>query len=257
MRTPVTLAICMSFSLSMACSCFGPQTFCGTLNPQPPQFPEPQWWVPSDIVRVVKLNSIQYGVTVRIVDSFHGSLLAGQEVRVWGDCGLLCRHYIDGVANGDTLLWALQHCDQSGNGSCGTSLESKGDYQLSVCGVYWLGYSDGTVSGPLFTEGATETVSLEEFQALVNGCLPTAVQEHNETLPLQLREDATGPVITMAMPGNFGLRLLDVAGRSVVERSWNGSPFALGDLPCGTFIIQVSSDRGITSRKVLVRGSSR
>ena len=136
-RYLIPLAIAAS-NAAFACSCFGPQTFCGTLNPQPPQFPDPQWWIPSDIIMAVKVNSVEYGADMKVVQTFSGTLQAEQVIRVWGDCGLLCRHYVDGVANGDTVIWALQHCDLSGNGACGTSFEQAGDYQLSVCGICLL-----------------------------------------------------------------------------------------------------------------------
>lgn len=258
MERPLTLAL-LSFvvPMALACSCFGPQTFCETLDPQPPQFPEPQWWVPSDIVRVVKINSVQYGVTVRIIESFHGSLQPGQEIRVWGDCGLLCRHYVDGLPNGDTLLWALQHCDLSGNGPCGTNLEAQGDYQLSVCGVYWLTLSNGMVSGPLYTAGANETVSLAEFQALVDGCLATGVPERNAAAQLEVRTSDLGPVIAMPTPGTYALTIFDTGGRAVLARPWNGSPLPLTDLPSGAFIIQVVTGRGMASRKLVTCGERR
>ncbi|MBL8011313.1 MAG: hypothetical protein JNJ64_11975, partial [Flavobacteriales bacterium] len=116
MRHPFLFTVLLAPALSLACSCFGPQTFCGTLAPP---YPEPQWWVPDNIILAVKENSVAYGADVRVIQTFSGALQPGAVVRVWGDCGLLCRHYVDGVPDGDTVLWAIQDCDLSGNGSCG------------------------------------------------------------------------------------------------------------------------------------------
>ena len=116
-----SLAIGITSNVTLACSCFGPQTFCETLNPQPPEFPEPQWWIPTDIILAVRVSDYEYSANVRVVQVFRGDLQPDQEIRVWGDCGLLCRHYVSGGTIGDTVLWAIQHCDLSGNGSCGTS----------------------------------------------------------------------------------------------------------------------------------------
>lgn len=171
------LALGLLPATGSACSCFGPSTFCETLNAQPPQFPDPSWWTPDHVVLGVKLATVEYGVDLKIVQDFSGDLQADETIRVWGDCGFLCRMYNTGVADGDTVVWGIHHCDMSGNGGCGPSLEEAGHYQLSVCGVYWLGYANGLISGPLYTEGATETIGLEDFAALINGCLSTSVEE--------------------------------------------------------------------------------
>lgn len=225
MRHPVLAAAVLAPALSLACSCFGPQTFCETMAPP---YPEPQWWVPDNIILAVKEGSVAYGADVRVVQTFSGTLVPGAVVRVWGDCGLLCRHYVDGVADGDTVLWAIQDCDLSGNGGCGTSLESPTDHQLSICGVYWLSYANGVVSGPLLTEGATESMTLAEFDTFVDGCLATSVPDPggSDEAELLIRNDR------LHLVGGSELReavitAWDLTGRALFsmpvgpgERSW-------------------------------------
>ena len=219
------LTALLSPVLGLACSCFGPQTFCETMDPP---YAEPQWWVPDNIILAVKENSVAYGVDVRVLQTFSGTLQPGAVVRVWGDCGLLCRHYVDGVPNGDTVLWAIQDCDLMGNGSCGTSLEAPTDHHLSICGVYWLNYTNGVVSGPLLTAGATESMTLAEFDSFVDGCLATSVpggaaQEEGDLLIQGDRLHLIGgPDL-----GGAELRAWDLTGRSLFstvvrsgERSW-------------------------------------
>lgn len=239
LRSLLLISLAIGLSPVFGCSCFGPQTFCETLNPQPPQFPDPQWWVPSDIILAVKINSVEYGADMKVVQIFSGDLQLEQVIRVWGDCGLLCRHYVDGVANGDTVLWAIQHCDLSGNGSCGTSFEQAGDYQLSICGVYWLNYDNGVVSGPLFTEGANESVGLGEFAALVSGCLPTGIPSRTEEDPVTIRY-IDGTAMLEISGGPAIIHLFDPQGRLVFRRSWNGSPTRLEHPASGVFTVHVS-----------------
>lgn len=238
-----------------ACSCFGPQTFCETLDPQPPQFPEPEWWIPSDIIMAVKISSVEYGADMKVVQSFSGDLQVEEVIRVWGDCGLLCRYYVNGLSNGDTVIWALQHCDLSGNGSCGTSLEQAGDYQLSVCGVYWLSYNDGVVSGPLFTAGANESVPLGEFAALVGGCLSTGVPANKEVDPLSVRYADGTPILELksGASGAADVDLYDAQGRLVFRRAWNGTPLRLEVPGHGVFIAQVIRHGQRWVRKVIIR----
>lgn len=240
---------------AFACSCFGPQTFCETLNPQPPQFPEPEWWIPSDIIMAVKINGIEYGADMKVVQTFAGDLQAEQVIRVWGDCGLLCRHYVNGVDDGDTVIWALQHCDLSGNGSCGTSFEQAGDYQLSVCGIYWLNYGNGIISGPLFTAGANESVPLGEFASMVGGCLSTGVSPTQDRDPLSVRYADGTPILELndGASAVADVDLYDPQGRLVFRRTWNGTPLRLEGPGHGVFIAQVMRHGQRWVRKVIIR----
>jgi hypothetical protein len=159
---------------------------------------------------------------------------------------------VDGVADGDTVIWALRPCDLSGNGSCGTSFEQEGDYQLSVCGVYWLGYDNGIVTGPLTVEGAEESVTLGEFAALVSGCLSTAVQEIPEPDPLVIRSGDEGAWLSLSTSGPVTLTVMDACGRAELSRRWDGSPFQLTDMAPGVYVVQVRRDARTWTRKVMI-----
>lgn len=249
----VVLVLSVGRQQVVACSCFGPQTFCETLNPQPPQFPEPQWWTPDAIVLVVKLADVEYGADVKVVQCFFGELQVEQVVRVWGDCGLLCRHYVNGPANGDTLLWAIKHTDLMGNGLCGTNFEQPQDWALSICGVYWLNYDNGIVSGPLTVEGANESITLQEFVDLVNGCLPTGVQETAAHGSVELRYVDGKPVISCAeLMNGAELLIMDVQGRIELRRAWNGQPLPLDNSVPGVYIVQVEEGGRKWVRKMVV-----
>ncbi len=253
MASPLRLFLPFALAAShtvLACSCFGPQTFCETLNPQPPQFPDPEWWVPSDIILAVKLGDHEYAADVKVLQVFSGNLQVADQIRVWGDCGLLRRHYVTGNV-GDTVLWAIQHCDLMGNGSCGTSFEDPADYQLSVCGIYWLNYGNGIVSGPLFTAGAEESVTVAEFGALVNGCLSTGIPASVDADPLTVRYVDGKPTIEM-IPGPSDLVLFDQQGRLVFRRAWNGSPLRLEGLVPGAFTVQASRGGLRWNRKLII-----
>ena len=208
----------------LACSCFGPETFCETLHPLPPQFPDPQWWVPDHIVLGVKLSSVEYGADLKVVQDFSGGFEADQVVRVWGDCGFLCRMYVSGVADGDTVLWAIQECDLSGNGGCGANLEQTDHFQLSVCGVYWLGYADGVITGPLFTAGAVESIALEDFASLVSGCLSMDVEAREQgSATVTCTEEGIVVQTDAVWSDRKQLCITDASGRLVAESDFRGS----------------------------------
>lgn len=248
---PALLALA---SNALACSCFGPQTFCETLNPQPPQFPEPQWWIPSDIVLAVKLGDYQYGADMKVVQVFSGDLEPNQTIRVWGDCGLLCRHYVNGGAVGDTVLWSLQPCDLSGNGPCGTNFEDPDDYQLSICGVYWLDYADGIVSGSLLLEGWAESISLSTFNELVNGCLPTSVEESvAPTASIRCVDDQLTINTTGTWNAEKEVCITDLAGRVVHEARFRGAQgtMLLPRRIVGLALVRVSDGQRTVAQKIL------
>ena len=172
----IILAVLSASGKLMACSCVGAHTFCETIDPNyvPPIFPG--MGLPSNIVLGIRLATVDYGADVRVVQDFSGDLLPDAVIRVWGDCGVLCRDNTLGAV-GDTVLWAIQHCDLAGNLLCtGTDGEEPSHYQLPTCGVFRLNYANGIVSGPLFTEGVVESVSIAAFPDLVHGCMSTGVE---------------------------------------------------------------------------------
>jgi hypothetical protein len=233
-----------------ACSCFGPYTFCQTLSPP---YPQPEYWVPSDIVLAVKVSDFAYSANLQIVQAFTGNLQQGEEIRVWGDCGLLCRQYVSGVNDGDTVLWALQHCDLAGNVSCGTSLESPQDYQLSICGVYSLAFQNNFIYGPLTQAGATQQIPLEDFITLVNGCLITGAPQVETTDPVTLWTDGTGLWLSLAPGGPAQVEVHDSMGRYCLGGPWGGSPKHLAGLSAGTYVVSVRREAEVWRKKVVVK----
>ncbi|MBK9176431.1 MAG: hypothetical protein IPM46_08835 [Flavobacteriales bacterium] len=247
------LALSALPSRSMACSCFGPSTFCETLNPPygPPFGPE--YWQPDHVVLGVKLATVEYGVDLQVIQDFRGVLEADEIIRVWGDCGFLCRMYNYGVTNGDTVLWGIQNCDLGGNFLCGgTDFEEESHYQIPVCGIYWLGYANGVVSAPLFTEGATETVGLEDFGALVQGCLPTRIDEPEAALA-DVWCDGTAITIETGSEWSDGKQacITDAGGRVLLDVVYRGtrSTLPIPSESSGILLVRVSDGhRSFTAR---------
>ncbi len=252
MRARSTLFVLLAGGIAtsaVACSCFGPQTFCGVLDPP---FPNPEWWIPESVVLGVKLDDVQYGMDIKVIQSFSGSLQVNDTVRVWGDCGLLCRHYATTWNVGDTVVWALMPTDLAGNSLCGTSYEQPGDHMISICGVYYLDYSAGMVSGPITTE-TPGSMSLEQFAQMVNDCSVTEVPglEDPDLFTLSYVEGVPWIERRGAAAG-MRLDILDGRGSVVVDRPWRGEPIALAGMTPGLYVVRVRTLGSSASLRVCV-----
>jgi len=95
-------------------------------------------------------------------------VLKGKEsrknIRIWGDNGAQCRPYVSGFPQGTEWVFAIRRIRQD---SAAPDLEKRGDYDLSVCGGYWLQVegeqAKGDVSNPILTEPKQQT-SLSELR---------------------------------------------------------------------------------------------
>lgn len=230
----------------LACSCFGPSTFCATLNAPT----NPEWWMPDAIVLGVKMASVAHGMDVLVLQGYLGGPQTDDVVRVWGDTGLLCRMYADSWDVGDTVVWALRFTDQLGG-----AMEQPGDHVISVCGVYWLDYAHGMVSGPIFTEGQNEHVPISEFGALVDGCLSTGVEEEEASeISVRCTGDRLFISTSGAWSGEKEVRIIDPAGRMLHEARFCD---AQATLPLrrrshGLLLVRVADGQRSVTRRVLV-----
>ena len=133
--------ISISFLLSVqaySCSCAQPEptTYCASLQQ-----------VDADIVILAyKVMDMQHGMKIKVVQVLNGTETR-DTLTVWGDSGMLCRLPTSAFAVNDTFVFGLHNCDLMGNLLGGSTLEQTDHYHISACGIYWLGYSKGMVSG--------------------------------------------------------------------------------------------------------------
>lgn len=136
-RSIFTLFFFFSLNSIFACSCFGPQTFCG--------FVFDNWEAPDLIVKGKKLRDVEHGMDFEISLIIDGDE-SEQTIRIWGDVGHLCRKYTSDFKVDQEYLLALKKVEISSQfpGSW-TDLELIGDYIISVCGKsYWSCEDIGT-----------------------------------------------------------------------------------------------------------------
>jgi hypothetical protein len=239
----------MSTFATRACDCYGPQTFCGVQAPPPPFW---EYAPPDHIILGVKLQEVDYGMDVLVLQSFSGSITA-DTVRVWGDCGLLCRVFVNTWADGDTLVLGLQDTDFSGNVLCGTALEQPGDYQISFCGQQWLSFVNGLVTGPILTEGAVENMTIPQFTAVLGGCLSTGIDDPADVGHLTLSGAPGSIALAWESAGEeLELRVFDARGALIASRPWSGEPLRIPVATSGVYIARVRHGSRITHGRAVV-----
>ncbi len=255
MRSIVILTLLVAFSTpTYACSCFGPQTFCGTLNPQPPEFPNPAWWMPDAIILGVKVGQAAHGMDVQVVQTLQGQPQPEEIIRVWGDCGLLCRMYPDTWSVGDTVIWALRYTDLMGNGLCGNNLEQEGEYMISICGTYYLDYANGMVTGAIADE--VTALPYPDFVQYISTCGATTLPEA-PIAPEVLVTIDNGMLqvqYNVVSHGYLEHRLHDLQGRIISEGRTHAdrASIPIGGLATGIHILQVSDGRHSRTLRVLI-----
>ncbi|MCR8924389.1 hypothetical protein NO559_16570 [Dasania sp. GY-MA-18] len=112
-------------------------------------------------------------------------ILKGKEfleiIRLWGDTGKLCRPNIYGFPEHSEWVLALHKITEVPAGGFNPNTPSfsygrVGDYSLSNCGVYWLKYEHGFISGNLvngprwqWQDKKMNPVRIEVLEAYING----------------------------------------------------------------------------------------
>lgn len=246
------LVVLAQSAIISACSCFGPNTFCGVLDPP---YEDPQWWIPDVVVMAVPVQHHYYGVDVAIIQVFHGEMNS-DTVRVWGDNGALCRLYT-GWAEGDTLILALHLTDLMGNEIVNSAyppdLEREGDYMISGCGVYLLDLENNQVKGSIDAP-EEQTMSLAGFGDLIEQCaLANGVGQLVQVDPVLIRTIGATPCVEWRMAGgSLLLSVSDAQGRSILRERWNGSLLALDGLAPGTYVVEILDGSTRYVRRVAV-----
>lgn len=202
---PTFFCFFFQLSLSHACSCFGPDNFCETIEDQPQLI----------ILKGKKLNDVAHGMDFEVTE-----VLQGEEsesvVRIWGDVGHLCRLYVSGFDEGQELILALyRHEEPLGDwGGDWADLEEVGDYYLSFCGVYYVLLEDE--EGVAAAEECLGDISKD--------CLYPAL----EVFPLPADNELFVKAVSSPEELQIGsVELFDISGKKVaswtdVREIWDG-----------------------------------
>lgn len=114
---------------SLACSCINGGDFC-TLLPKAKE-------VGQLVVSGNPVRTIGHGMEFEITEVVSGTERK-KRIMVWGDPGYLCRAYVTGFQREDQLLLILDKISQERTETTTGETEHVGDYELSVCGQYFV-----------------------------------------------------------------------------------------------------------------------
>ncbi|HIA37893.1 MAG TPA: T9SS type A sorting domain-containing protein [Flavobacteriales bacterium] len=214
------------------CICQHPFTYCESMQAEAADL----------VVLGYKFTDKYHGMGIKVVQVLDG-VENRDTLTVWGDNGMLCRTYCGTFGMGDTVLFALHHCDLSGNG--GGTLEKPEDYQISVCGVYWLDYENGEVTGAI--DNGTTSLSLNEFKQYHSTCSPTGIEEQIPAITLY-PNPIKGILTIEGLKGKKAL--YDSYGRLV--KSTQTSTLDISQEASGIYLLKLTDEQGtVYSQKVV------
>ena len=219
--------------VAFPCSCFHPPTYCETMQTES-----------SDLLVVgYKITDHFHGMSIKIIQ-----VLDGIEIRdtitVWGDNGILCRHFTSIFGVNDTLVFALHNCDLSVS-----PIEQSDHYQISNCGVYYLNYNNGQVIGSI--DNGVNSLSINNFTQLHNSCSNTT-SINTFTPDFTLFPNPTNDLITIDIKGNNGsinVEVYDLQGRLL--QTTNSTTISLKDYAKGVYVFRVSYGDRVEELKVV------
>jgi len=239
MKTLFVIAIAFLVSAqAYSCSCMQPTTYCASLQQ-----------VDADIVILAyKVMDMQHGMKIKVVQVLNGTEIR-DTLTVWGDNGALCRLATAYFAINDTLVFGLHNCDLMGNLIGGSTLEQTDHYHISACGIYWLDYSNGIVSGNI--DNGLNSLSLNAFKQY--GCMPVGLEDHTSSLKLYPNPFSSSTIIDLPSFEPYTLSIYDVLGNKVREEQVSGTTIIeRGDLIKGLYIIEVRSESKTYEGKLMV-----
>lgn len=172
----IVLITFLMHSTAFGCSCWGPDTFCETIEFQIFQ----EEYI---AVKAIMLRAVNHGMDVKIIDSYQGQI-PKDTIRVWGDTGILCRVYTDRFKVADTIIMKLYSLNEIYPGFNGAG-EKLGDYELSICGLHYLRVKDNNVIGNITSQ--MQKIEIGQFDELMRNeklsevCIKTIEEEETET----------------------------------------------------------------------------
>ena len=244
----VLTTLLLTINTTFACSCFGEYDFCSTMATA--------YNEPDVIIKAKKVQDIAHGMDVEVLEVIKGEEQRAT-VRVWGDNGILCRVYTEGFGIGQELVLALY---KIGDFSW-EPIEQEDDYQLSICGVYFLPINDGNVLGSIAPGIASMPYS--DFPEFATSCLVSS-SVHPNIPGKQLAEVYPNPVqdeLTVSfgeLVVNPVLQLYDISGRLMVDShpqlNAKGGEVNLdaGNLAPGIYILSIQDKAIRQTRKIVV-----
>lgn len=116
---------------------------------------------------VSEISKTPMAMNLEVIEIFKGREKR-KNIIVWGDNGHLCRPFVSQFKKDSTYVMALN----KGSEKWGQEKESKNDYSISNCGVFWLNvdlFQQKIIGDINSTDRKTQTITVKKFKSeLIN-----------------------------------------------------------------------------------------
>lgn len=225
-----------------ACSCAAsPEYFCQSINMIAPDL----------IVLGVKTGQIQHGMSFRIIDIMQGEEQE-ENILIWGDNGNLCRVYVNTFSQDDTLVLAVFRLR---NQSTFDTIEKKGDYELAICGRYYLGFHNNNVVGPISKD--LNEMTFNDFKDFNKTCQSYFLDD------VLLYPNPSDGLLSIqsynSIPEPVTLRIYNILGvEHMAPKSFVLYPGGISgsenlDLAAGIYLVEIIGSKRKTVRKLVIK----
>lgn len=219
----VFLPLFFQFQTSFGCDCApSPDNFCQSLR----------YNEHVALVKVISKNGAFMDVV--ILEQLHNTF-AQDTITVIGQDGLNCAQDLGFFNPNDTLILGLQDWDMVDT------------FNLSACGLYYLTYSSGQVSGSISPVSTSE--SYQEFEAGLAACSPLQVPNVTRIEPISISIQNRQYTIVSPSDQINALRVFDLRGALIYTSARAHSTSILFDatgLQAGIYLFEVQRESGIS-----------
>ncbi len=210
-----------------ACDCSGPDNFCESISH-------------NEHVALIKvLSHTDDYMTVSIIENIRNSF-SNTQITVMGQNGFNCSEWLEQFIDSDTLVLGLQDFGMTDT------------FNLSLCGVYYLHYDNGNVSGNISPSSTLQ--SYVGFKANFDQCSSNSVFESEEETILYSRLINQQLHVFSEHENLLEVSVYDISGSLLLKRTNIGNTrftTDLSGLTAGTYLVEIISNKSHVLNKLV------
>ena len=249
MRTTLLFFIFLvSSTYSKACNCFGHDSYCETISSSE------EYLYQGFHVKGVKIKEVEHGMDFLVLEAYDKEF-SEDVIRIWGDLGWLCRHYVSSFEDGDTLILNLLQIGEQPL----VDVEQTGDFAISHCGIHFLYVKNNNVSGPIHSS-ENETISLEDFEDQLRSPywgLISSLEQRVDQNQVKIFPNPFGSMLHISSTFPIDkVEIINTTGALVTRKNNIEDSFftlQLDEWPSGAYIINLLGIKGESLNKKIVK----
>jgi hypothetical protein len=210
-----------------ACDCSGPDNFCESISH-------------NEHVALVKvLSHTDDYMTISIIENIRNSF-SNSQITVVGQNGFNCSEWLEQFIESDTLVLGLQDFGMTDT------------FNLSLCGVYYLHYQNGNVSGDISPSSTIQ--SYEGFKANFDQCSSNSVFEEEAEVNFHSYLTNQQLHVFSERENLREVSVYDISGSLLLKQITVGNTrfnTDISSLSAGTYLIEIISDKSRILNKLI------